>query len=282
MSRRSGLLALVATPLLLLSGAPAVAAPPSPAPARHGSAPVPEDPAPTGPECTTTPSTTQPGYSVADPRCVFTGAAYTGARFTPLTDAAGRPLSRVLTGIVRGAAYRIEVPLRWNGELVLFSHGYRGTGTTVFVDSPALRAPPRRARLRLGRVQLPTNGYDVGQGVRDSHALIALFRGKRARAPGAVYMTGASMGGHVTAVVIERYRGDFAGAMPYCGVLGDKELFDYFLDANVTAAALTGARIDVPGLLTPASRTRRRTGGWCCRAAAAGHRLRRRQPGRRR
>jgi hypothetical protein len=34
--------------------------------------------------------------------------------------------------------------------------------------------------------------------------------------------------------------------MPYCGVLGDAELFDYFLDANVTAAALAGVGIDFP------------------------------------
>ena len=248
MSRRSGLLALVATPLLLLSGAPAVAAPPSPAPARHGSAPVPEDPAPTGPECTTTPSTTQPGYSVADPRCVFTGAAYTGARFTPLTDAAGRPLSRVLTGIVRGAAYRIEVPLRWNGQLALFSHGYRGTGTTVYVDEPALRRHQVERGFAWAASSYATNGYDAAQGVRDTHALIALFRGK-VHKPRAVYATGPSMGGHVTAAMIERYRGDFAGALPYCGVLGDKELFDYFLDANVTAAALTGTEIDFPDSL---------------------------------
>jgi hypothetical protein len=34
--------------------------------------------------------------------------------------------------------------------------------------------------------------------------------------------------------------------MPICGVLGDGELFDYFLDANVTAAALTGTAITFP------------------------------------
>jgi hypothetical protein len=34
--------------------------------------------------------------------------------------------------------------------------------------------------------------------------------------------------------------------MPYCGVLGDTRLFDYFLDANVTAAALAGVHIDFP------------------------------------
>jgi len=37
--------------------------------------------------------------------------------------------------------------------------------------------------------------------------------------------------------------------MPYCGVLGDKELFDYFLDANVTAAALSGTSIRFPATL---------------------------------
>lgn len=246
MRRQSGLLAVLVTPLVLLSGAPAIASPPpvaSSATSAYGQ--VPEDPAPTGPECTTTPSTTQPGYTVADPRCVFSGAAYTGARFAPLTDAAGRPLSRVLTGIVGGAAYRIEVPLRWNGQLVLFAHGYRGTGTTVYVDEPTLRRDHVEHGFAWAASSYATNGYDAGQGARDTHALIALFRGKVHR-PRAVYATGLSMGGHVTAAMIERYRGDFAGAMPYCGVLGDKELFDYFLDANVTAAALTGTAIEFP------------------------------------
>ncbi|HZB50814.1 MAG TPA: hypothetical protein VE547_17130 [Mycobacteriales bacterium] len=255
MSRRTGLFALLVAPLVLLSGSPVAAAPAAPAaPAAAaagtapGSRPVPEDPAPTGPECTTTPSTTQPGYSVADPRCVFTGAAYTGARFAPLTDAAGRPLSRVFTGIVRGAAYRIEVPLRWNGQLALYSHGYRGTGTTVHVDEPGLRRYQVEHGFAWAASSYATNGYDAGQGVKDTHALIALFRGK-VRKPRAVYATGPSMGGHVTAAMVERFHGDFAGALPYCGVLGDKELFDYFLDANVTAAALTGTAIDFPDSL---------------------------------
>jgi hypothetical protein len=59
-------------------------------------------------------------------------------------------------------------------------------------------------------------------------------------------MTGASMGGHITAVTIEHFRGSFVGAMPYCGVLGDAELFDYFLDATVTAAALSRAPLQFP------------------------------------
>ena len=48
-----------------------------------------------------------------------------------------------------------------------------------------------------------------------------------------VYMTGASMGGQVTAVAIEHFPRAFVGAMPVCGVLGDAELFDYFLDFHL-------------------------------------------------
>ncbi|MFG1604793.1 alpha/beta hydrolase family protein [Actinoplanes sp. NPDC049265] len=181
------------------------------------------------------PSTTQPGYLVADPRCDPDGTPF-GAL----------PGATVHTGIHEGAAYRIEVPEHWNGELVDYAHGYRGTGTVVYVDNPALRAHYIARGFAWAASSYATNGYDVGQGVRDSYALIDVFRqvtGRRARH---VYQTGASMGGHVTAVAIEKHPSAYAGAMPYCGVLGDTRLFDYFLDANVTAAALAGVPIEFP------------------------------------
>jgi hypothetical protein len=192
------------------------------------------------------PSPTQPGYLIADPDCDLNGTP-----FQPLTDAAGRPLSRVLTGIGNGAAYRIEVPLDWNGDLVVFAHGYRGQGTTVWVDSPGLRAHHVARGFAWAASSYQTNGYDVGQGVRDSHALIAQFAATVGRPARKVFMTGASMGGHITAVAIEHFPRSFVGAMPYCGVLGDAELFDYFLDANVTAAALTDTPIEFPLNPTP-------------------------------
>ena len=123
-----------------------------------------------------------------------------------------------------------------------------GHGTTVFVDNPSLRAHYLSRGFAWAASSYQTNGYDVGQGVRDSYALIHASRSAPGGPPAAVYMTGASMGGHVTAVAIEEHPSAFVGAMPVCGVLGDAELFDYFLDANVTAAALTGT----------ASRSRRR------------------------
>jgi len=193
------------------------------------------------------PSTTQPGYTVADPHCNFPG----GQPFVPLTDAAGQPLSEVFAAIQDGAAYRIEVPLDWNGDLVVFAHGFRGTGTTVWVDSSPLRQHLVGRGFAWAASSYETNGYDVGQGVKDSRELLDIFPAVTHRTAKDVYMTGVSMGGHITAVAIEHYRRTFAGALPACGVLGDTALFDYFLDANVTAAALTGTAIQFPLAPTP-------------------------------
>ncbi|HEU5111388.1 MAG TPA: phthalyl amidase [Micromonosporaceae bacterium] len=188
------------------------------------------------------PSPTQPGYTIADPNCDFGS----NAPFVPLTDAAGQAISEVHTGIVNGAAYRIEVPKKWNRDLVLWAHGFRGNGLTVFVDSPSTRRFYIEQGFAWAASSYQTNGYDVGHGVTDSHDLINLFRSVRGSRAHAVYMTGASMGGHITAAAIEHFRGDFVAAMPICGVLGDKELFDFFLDANVTAAGLTATTIRFP------------------------------------
>ncbi|AEV86360.1 o-phthalyl amidase [Actinoplanes sp. SE50] len=193
-----------------------------------------------------TPSTTHPGYLVFDPACDVSGAP-----FTPLTDASGKAISKIYTGIRDGAAYRVEVPLRWNGKLVVYAHGYRGTGTVVYVDNPALRAHYLQTGYAWAASSYATNGYDVGQGVRDSYAMIDTFRAATGHRARSVIMSGASMGGQVTAVAIERFPHAFAAAMPYCGVLGDTRLYDYFLDANVTAAALARVKIDFP--LTPAA-----------------------------
>ncbi|GGN42850.1 fermentation-respiration switch protein FrsA (DUF1100 family) [Actinoplanes campanulatus] len=199
----------------ILTGAPATAAP------DPCTAPVPSD--------------TKPGYLVADPDCGPDGAPFTAL-----------PGARTHTGIRDGAAYRIEVPSRWNGRLVVYAHGYRGTGTTVYVSDPELRQHYVDRGFAWAASSYATNGYDVAQGVSDTYALVGLFREVTGKRPAKVYITGASMGGHVTGVAIERYPRTFAGAMPMCGVLGDVELFDYFLDANVTAAALAGVPIEFP------------------------------------
>jgi pimeloyl-ACP methyl ester carboxylesterase len=148
-------------------------------------------------------------------------------------------------GIHNNAGYRIEVPQNWNGDLVLYAHGFRGTGLELTVSNPRIRAYLVANGYAWAATSYSKNGYDVRQGVKDTHALGARFNGLVGR-PLRTYITGHSMGGHITGVAIEQYPNAYAGAMPMCGVMGDNELFDYFLDFNLVAQALAGVPAQFP------------------------------------
>ncbi len=178
-------------------------------------------------------------WTIADPRYDYTSSG-PGAEFVPLTDEAGTAISKVLYGVHHGAAYRIEVPLDWNGDVVFWEHGYRGTGTTVYVSDPQYDL--RRTYIENGYAwaasSYSANRYDIEAGVRSTEELAKLFERLVGKADQR-YLQGVSMGGHVIGVLLERNRGvDWAGAAPMCGVMGDRELYDFFLDYNLLAQAL--------------------------------------------
>ena len=198
--------------------------------------------------CVTTASTVVPGVQIADPACEFNGAAYTGP-FTPAANASGQ-LSRTWTGIAGdGAAYRIEVPPEWNGTLVMYAHGYRGTGNVVYADQPQLRQWYVDHGYAWAASSYAENNYDPGDGAVDTHDLLTAFPGVTGLRYRQAIMTGVSMGGEITTAEIETYKHAYAGAMPACGVLAGNDLFDFFLGANVTAAALTHTTISYPTTL---------------------------------
>ena len=148
----------------------------------------------------------------------------------------------VFWGVENGAAYRIEVPPNWNGKLVLYAHGYRGTGNVLYVSNPNTRQYLVTNGFAWAASSYSQNFYEVRQGVLDTHALNGVFAARTGKTPSGTYVTGHSMGGHITGVLIEQYPHDYIGAMPMCGVMGDVELFDYFLDYNLVAADLAGVQ----------------------------------------
>lgn len=158
-----------------------------------------------------------------------------------LPELAPLPGAQVVTGIHQRAGYAIEVPDDWNGELVMWAHGFRGNGAELTVDAPAygLRERFVEQGYAWAASSYDRNGYDVAAGVESTRALAKEFR-KLVGRPERTYLTGVSMGGHVTARSIEQYPRFYDGALPMCGVLGDVELFDYFLDFQLTAEALSG------------------------------------------
>ncbi len=148
-------------------------------------------------------------------------------------------------GVHNGAGYRIEVAANWNGVLVLYAHGFRGTGLELTVSNPRIRQYLVANGYAWAASSYSKNGYDVRQGVKDTHALGELFSGLVGH-PRRTYITGHSMGGHITGVAIEQYPQAYVGALPMCGVMGDNELFDYFLDFNLVAQALAGVAAEFP------------------------------------
>ena len=158
------------------------------------------------------------------------------------------------TGVLNGAAYRIEVPTTgWNGKLVMWVHGYRGTGAALTVDTPIMRRYLLDNGYAWAASSYSKNYYDVKAGVEDTNALalnfvtIAAAKGRVLAAPTKTFITGVSMGGHITAAAIDAEaqtyavnKMKYAGAVPMCGVLGDNELFNYFSGYQVAAQQLAG------------------------------------------
>ncbi len=139
-------------------------------------------------------------------------------------------------GVHRSAGYRIEVPANWNGSLVIWAHGFRGEGLALTVDSHPLRDFLVPSGYAWAASSYRSNDYNVGDGVKDTKNLVDYFSAHYGE-PTTTYITGASMGGHVTARSIEQYD-VYDGAMPICGVVGDYALFDYFADYNVAGQQL--------------------------------------------
>ncbi|GIF77299.1 alpha/beta hydrolase family protein [Asanoa siamensis] len=189
-----------------------------------------------------------PGYTIVNPA------------LTPAT-VDGRPTT-VRQGTHRHAAYIIEVPPRWNGDLVMWAHGYRGQGTVLTVDPPSYGM--RQRLLDQGYAWAASsysgNGFDIRAGVVSTKELADLFGGL-VRRPHRTYIAGVSMGGYVIGRSLEEYPGLYDGALPLCGVMGDQRLIDYFLDFQLTAEALSGvasypAGPDYLGTVVPATQAR--------------------------
>jgi len=180
------------------------------------------------------------------------------------------PTAQRYWGIHEGAGYRVEVPANWNGSLVMYAHGYRGTIPELTVSNPAIRAYLLANGFAWAASSYYRNNYDAKAGVISTNALARHFDAVTGLKPQRYFIHGHSMGGHVTVAAIEQFPNrtcpkgklgyfcreavaflgelaggvKYSGAVPMCGVHGDTRLFDYFSDFNLIAAKLSN--VDVP------------------------------------
>lgn len=149
------------------------------------------------------------------------------------------------TGTLGGAAFRFEVPADWNGELVMYLHGYEPRG--VPRPLPLLQDDFDRWLLSKGfavaRSAYRTQGWAVAEAMEDNerlrqHMLRQLPSIQR------TWLIGHSMGAHLVLATLEAHGEAYAGGLALCGANAPAEelMRDGVLAPLVVADAL------LPGL----------------------------------
>lgn len=165
-----------------------------------------------------------------------------------------------------GASYCIVIPPNWNKNLVIFAHGYVDptTGAPAAIPYDQLVLPDNTTTIpglvmSMGFAFAVTSysktGLAVEQGVAEVADLAVIFKTLHPDTR-RVYLIGASEGGLVTALAIEKnYRNLFSGGVATCGPVGDfqkqinywgdfRVMYDYFFGA--TPAALPPTPVSIP------------------------------------
>jgi pimeloyl-ACP methyl ester carboxylesterase len=155
------------------------------------------------------------------------------------------PGARAFFGSYDGGLYRIEIPDNWNGELALYAHGFVSNagaqGSALRVGNSPIREHLIKNGFAWAASSYRCNGYVPGQGLLDTMALTDLFtKFNDARAPQRVYLTGTSMGGHVTLLGMHEFPTSFAGGLAMCPA--GPELFDFFAATAGAAEVITGVQ----------------------------------------
>jgi pimeloyl-ACP methyl ester carboxylesterase len=128
---------------------------------------------------------------------------------------------RHFEGTIGAAAYKVEVPAPWNRTLFLYSHGYVAPGSS----NPASAAPGADATTWLlghgyaiAGSSYSSTGWALEDAFKDQIELLDFFNlhvGK----PDRVIAWGHSLGGIITAGLVQLHPDRFVAAMPMCGVL---------------------------------------------------------------
>jgi len=169
------------------------------------------------------------------------GTAAIGA--SPATALAAGP-ARTLTGTLHdGATYLIQVPAKWNGTLVLYSHGYVTPGSpnpATDVGDPLTGQWLLSNGYALAGSSYATTGWAVQQAIPDQLATLNTFD-RRVGKPMRTIAWGHSLGGMITAALLQVAPDRFVAALPMCGVVaGGVGTWNVALDSAVAVQQLLG------------------------------------------
>jgi pimeloyl-ACP methyl ester carboxylesterase len=164
-------------------------------------------------------------------------------------------ISTVTGTLSDGATYELQCPAGgWNGTLFLFSHGYvvpGGANPAADASDPVTAGWLLANGYALAGSSYATTGWSVQQAIPDQAATVAAF-GREYKAPRHTVAWGESLGGMITAGLIQEYPRLFSAALPACGVLsGGVATWNTALDAAFAFQQLIAPGVQVTGITNP-------------------------------
>lgn len=157
-----------------------------------------------------------------------------------------------------GPPAQVEMPARWNGTLLLFSHGYVVPGSQPLASdapTPSTHDWLLAHGYALAGASFRNSGWAVEEALDDQVRLLDSFR-RRYGAPRRTIAWGASMGGLITAALVERNPASFAAGFSICGVMaGAVASWNLRLDSAFAFRALLapGSRLGLVRVADPAA-----------------------------
>ena len=154
-----------------------------------------------------------------------------------------------------GATYVIDVPQVWNKTLVLYSHGYviaGGENPAADVGDGSTGYYLLTHGYALAGSSYSTTGWSVHEAIPDQIATLDVFQ-SLVGTPSRTIAWGHSLGGMITAGLVQEYPGRFSAALPMCGVIGGGVgVWNQFLDSAFAFNVLVaGGSLQLVNLTDP-------------------------------
>jgi pimeloyl-ACP methyl ester carboxylesterase len=179
------------------------------------------------------------------------GASSDAARRTDVTPCTVTPCTGSLSD---GATYRIEVPGNWNGTLLLYSHGYVAPGS----QNPARDVGDATTGgwlldhgFALAGSSYARTGWAINEAIPDQISTLDTFDNLVGK-PTRTIAWGHSLGGIITAGLLQEHPDRFDGALPMCGVLaGGVGTWNQALDSTFAIQQLVAPSLQIVHITNP-------------------------------
>jgi pimeloyl-ACP methyl ester carboxylesterase len=179
----------------------------------------------------------------------------TAASAAPQTCGGTGSVTTVNGALKDGATYLLQCPSgAWNGTLLLYSHGYVVPGSAnpaTDVGDPLTGAFLLAHGFALAGSSYATTGWAIQQALPDQKNTLKAFDTAFGK-PRTTIAWGHSLGGIITAGLIQVYPGLFNAALPMCGVLsGGVATWNTALDGAFAFQQLLAPAIQVVNITNP-------------------------------